>query len=205
MKLDRYTNMSQAALQEAVSSALSAGHPEVVPEHLVLAVMDQTDGIGGPLLDLAGVDIDALRADLGQEVSALPHVEGGTEPRFGRRMQPLFQAAEKEAKKLKDEFISTEHFLLAASRDKEKLAEVFARAGATPDALGQALEKARGSQKVTDKDPEQKFQVLDKYTRDLTAAARQGKIDPVIGRDEEIRRVMQVLSRRTKNNPRRCP
>src|SRR5690606_31014769 len=123
------------------------------------------------------------------------------EPRLGRRMQSLFRDAEKEVKRLGDEFISTEHFLLAAARDKEKFSSIFNAAGATPEALAAALQKARGAHKVTDKNPEQKFQVLDKYTKDLTALARKGKIDPVIGRDEEIRRVMQVLSRRTKNNP----
>lgn len=201
MNFDSFTTMSQQALQEAASSALTSGNPEVVPEHLVLAILEQKDGIGRPLLDLAGVQVAGLTQALSQELSKLPRVQGGAEPRLGRRMQPLISDAEKEAKKLGDEFISTEHFLLAGSRDKEKLSPIFRAWGATPEALTLALQKARGSQKVTDKNPEQKFQVLDKYTRDLTALARKGKIDPVIGRDEEIRRVMQVLSRRTKNNP----
>ena len=181
MNLDRYTTMSQAALQEAVSLASQVGHPEVVPEHILLVIVGQTDGIGGPLLDLAGVDPTALAAALQQELDRLPKVEGGAEPRFGRRLQPLFQGAEKEAKKLKDEFISTEHFLIAASRDGEKLGPLFSKIGVTPHGLLEALEKARGSQKVTDKNPEQKFHVLDKYTHDLTGAAQLGKIDPVIG------------------------
>src|SRR5690606_14786342 len=120
---------------------------------------------------------------------------------FSRRMHPFFGAAEGEAKKLKDEFVSAEHFILAASQDKEKLARTLADHGVSHEKLLLALKKARGSQRVTDRDPEGKFQALEKYTRDLTEMARNGKIDPVIGRDEEIRRVMQVLSRRTKNNP----
>ncbi len=201
MNFDRLTTMSQQALQEAASAATNAGHPEVVPEHLLLSVLNQSDGIARPLLDLANVDADKLESLMSRELSQFPRVEGGSEPRLGRRMQSLFQDAEKEAKRLGDEFISTEHFLFAAARDKDKLAPLLRSVGATPEALSEALKKARGAHKVTDKNPEQKFQVLDKYTKDLTALARKGKIDPVIGRDEEIRRVMQVLSRRTKNNP----
>ncbi|HSC86779.1 MAG TPA: ATP-dependent chaperone ClpB, partial [Polyangiaceae bacterium] len=131
----------------------------------------------------------------------LPKQSGGSEPRIGRRMQLAFEQAEAEAKRLRDEYLSTEHFFLAATRDKEKLGRLLADHRLDHDKLSVALSKARGSQRVTDKDPEAKFQALEKYTRDLTGLARQGKIDPVIGRDEEIRRVMQVLSRRTKNNP----
>ncbi len=201
MNLDKFTNKSQAAIAEAASLAASRQHPEVVPEHMLVAILQQSDGIGRPLVELAGCKPDKLSVELESELNQLPQVEGGAEPRFGRRMQPFFAAAEKEAKKLKDEFVSTEHFLLAAVKDKEKLAPIFARVGIGSEGLSDALDKARGSQRVTDKEPEAKFQVLDKYTRNLTQAAREGKIDPVIGRDEEIRRVMQVLSRRTKNNP----
>jgi ATP-dependent Clp protease ATP-binding subunit ClpB len=201
MNLERLTTKSQTALQAAVSRATREGHPELVPEHLVLAILEQDDGIGAPLVELAGAHADRLRTALTAELQRLPRVQGGSEPRFGRRMQPFFALAEEAAKTLKDEYLSTEHFLFAATKDKEKLARLFADEKLTHDRLLEALAKARGSQRVVDKDPEGKFQALDKYTRDLTAAARQGKIDPVIGRDEEIRRVMQVLSRRTKNNP----
>jgi len=201
MKFDRLTTKSQEALQSALSEAARAGHPEVVPEHLLLAILEQENGIGGPLVELAGASGDRLRTSLQAELSKLPEVKGGDEPRLGRRMAPFFAAAEDEAKTLKDDYLSTEHFLLAASKDKEKLARLFADHKLSHQKLLDALAKARGSQRVVDKDPEGKFQALDKYTRDLTQLARQGKIDPVIGRDEEIRRVMQVLSRRTKNNP----
>ncbi len=193
--------MSQSALQVAAGACATAGNPEVVPEHLLIAILGQKDGIGRPLVELAGVKPDALVAKLQEELGQLPSAVGGSDPRFGRRMQLLVKAAELSVKNLQDEFVSTEHFVLAASRDPEKLGKIFESVGLTYDKLSQALDKARGSQKVTDKEPEIKFQVLDKYTQDLTQAAKEGKIDPVIGRDEEIRRVMQVLSRRTKNNP----
>jgi ATP-dependent Clp protease ATP-binding subunit ClpB len=201
MKFDRLTTKSQEALQNAMSLAARAGHPEIVPEHFLLATLEQEDGIGRPLVELAGAHADRLSTSLQAELAKLPEVKGGDEPRFGRRMAPFFAAAEGEAKALKDDYLSTEHFLLAASKDKEKLARLFADHKLTHDRLLEALAKARGNQRVVDKDPEGKFQALEKYTRDLTKLARQGKVDPVIGRDEEIRRVMQVLSRRTKNNP----
>ncbi len=201
MQPDRLTTKSQQALQAAVSLASRHENPEIVPEHLLLAIFDQEDGIGRPFVELAGANADRLWSALEREIAKLPKVSGGAEPRFGRRMMPFFNAAEGEAKKLDDEFVSVEHFIVAASRDKEKLAPLFGDFGLTHQKLLDALKKVRGSQRVTDKDPEGKFQALEKYTRDLTRAASEGKIDPVIGRDEEIRRVMQVLSRRTKNNP----
>ncbi len=201
MNFERLTTKSGQALQQAAQDAMRTGNPEVVPEHFLIRLLTQDEGIAAPLLELAGAHADRVSSALEAEVAKLPKVEGGAEPRFGRRMHPFFEAAEDEAKKLKDEYLSAEHFLLGASRDKEKLARLLADHGLSRDKLLEALQKARGSQRVTDKDPEGKFQALDKYTRDLTEQARRGKIDPVIGRDEEIRRVMQVLSRRTKNNP----
>jgi ATP-dependent Clp protease ATP-binding subunit ClpB len=202
MQIDRLTTKSQEALQAALGLAVRQGNPEVLPEHLLVAILDQEEGVGRPLVELAGANADRLRTSLERELQKLPQVQGGAaEPRFGRRTLPFYQAAEDVAKKLKDEFVSVEHFVLAAAKDKEKLARLFGDHGLTYDKLLDALRKVRGSQRVTDKDPEGKFQALDKYTRDLTALARRGKIDPVIGRDEEIRRVMQVLTRRTKNNP----
>ena len=201
MNFETFTNKSQTAIADAVSHAAREQHPEVVPEHVLVAIFNQKEGIGRALVDLAGAKPERILELLQAELAQLPRVEGGAEPRFGRRLPALVAAAEKEAKRLKDDFVSIEHLILAAAKDKERLAALFISAGTSADALADALVRARGSQRVTDKDPEAKFQVLDKYTRNLTQAARQGKIDPVIGRDEEIRRVMQVLSRRTKNNP----
>ncbi|OQX68685.1 MAG: ATP-dependent chaperone ClpB [Sorangiineae bacterium NIC37A_2] len=201
MNFDRLTTKSQQAVQAALTHAAREGHPEVVPEHLLLAILEQEDGVARPLVELAGAHGDRLRTALTAELNKLPRVQGGDEPRLGRRMLPFLALAEEQAKALKDDYVSTEHFLLAATKEKEKLARFLADQKLTHDRLLEALAKARGSQRVTDKDPEGKFQALEKYTRDLTKLARQGKIDPVIGRDEEIRRVMQVLSRRTKNNP----
>jgi ATP-dependent Clp protease ATP-binding subunit ClpB len=200
MRMERLTTKSQEALRAAVDAASRRGNPEVIPEHLLIAMLEQEGGVGGPLVARAGADPKALARELSERVEKLPRVSGGAEPNFGRRTMPLMNQAESEAKRLKDDYVSVEHFLLAASSDKDVQA-VFDRHGLSHDKLVRALAEIRGSQRVTDQDPEGKFQALEKYTRDLTEAARRGKIDPVIGRDEEIRRVMQVLSRRTKNNP----
>src|SRR5260221_1822037 len=200
MRMDRLTNKSQESLRAAVDAATRRGNPELIPEHLLVAVLEQEGGVAAALAQRAGADPKALARELGERVEKLPKVSGGGEPRFGRRTVPFLNAAEDEAKKLKDDFVSVEHFLLAGRTDKDVQA-VFDRHCLAHDKLLHALAEIRGSQRVTDQDPEGKFQALEKYTRDLTALARRGKIDPVIGRDEEIRRVMQVLSRRTKNNP----
>jgi ATP-dependent Clp protease ATP-binding subunit ClpB len=200
MRMDRLTNKSQESLRAAVDAATRRGNPEIIPEHLLLAVLEQEAGVGAALVQRAGADPKALGKALSERVEKLPKVSGGQEPGFGRRTVPFLNAAEDEAKKLKDDFVSVEHFLLAARTDKDVQA-IFDRHGLAYDKLLHALAEIRGSQRVTDQDPEGKFQALEKYTRDLTALAKRGKIDPVIGRDEEIRRVMQVLSRRTKNNP----
>jgi ATP-dependent Clp protease ATP-binding subunit ClpB len=200
MRMDRLTNKSQESLRAAVDAATRRGNPEIIPEHLLVAVLEQDGGVGAALVQRAGADPKALARELSERVEKLPKVSGGQEPGFGRRTVPFLNAAEDEAKKLKDDFVSVEHFLLAGRSDKDVQA-VFDRHGLAYDKLLHALAEIRGSQRVTDQDPEGKFQALEKYTRDLTALARRGKIDPVIGRDEEIRRVMQVLARRTKNNP----
>ncbi len=200
MRMDRLTNKSQESLRAAVDAASRRGNPEIIPEHLLVAVLEQDGGVGAALVQRAGADPKALAKALQERVEKLPQVSGGQEPGFGRRTVPFLNAAEDEAKKLKDDFVSVEHFLLAGRSDKDVQA-VFDRHGLAYDKLLHALAEIRGSQRVTDQDPEGKFQALEKYTRDLTALARRGKIDPVIGRDEEIRRVMQVLARRTKNNP----
>ena len=200
MRMDRLTNKSQESLRAAVDGATRRGNPEIIPEHLLVAVLEQEAGVAAAVVQRAGADPKALARELAERVEKLPKVSGGQEPGFGRRTVPFLNAAEDEAKKLKDDFVSVEHFLLAGRSDKDVQA-VFDRHGLAYDKLLHALAEIRGSQRVTDQDPEGKFQALEKYTRDLTALARRGKIDPVIGRDDEIRRVMQVLARRTKNNP----
>ncbi len=200
MRMDRLTNKSQESLRVAVDGATRRGNPEIIPEHLLVAVLEQEGSVAAAVAQRAGADPKALSRELSERIEKLPKVSGGQEPGFGRRTVPFLNAAEDEAKKLKDDFVSVEHFLLAGRSDKDVQA-VFDRHGLAYDKLLHALAEIRGSQRVTDQDPEGKFQALEKYTRDLTALARRGKIDPVIGRDEEIRRVMQVLARRTKNNP----
>ncbi|HMJ13114.1 MAG TPA: ATP-dependent chaperone ClpB [Polyangiaceae bacterium] len=201
MRMDRLTTKSQEAVRAAVDGAMRRGNPEVIPEHVLMAILEQDDGVGAPLVERVGAKPKALIQDLEQRVKALPQVSGGAEPSFGRRTLPFLNNAENEAKRLKDDYVSVEHFLLSAAKHDKDVQAIFDRHGISYDRLMQALAQIRGSQRVTDQDPEGKFQALEKYTRDLTALARRGKIDPVIGRDEEIRRVLQVLSRRTKNNP----
>jgi ATP-dependent Clp protease ATP-binding subunit ClpB len=203
MRPDRMTTKSQEAFREAGELASRRGNPEVVPEHLMKAMLAQDGGIALPLFAKAGGDPAALEQRLDAYLDKLPRVGGGNaEPGMSRRTVEILRKAEDEAKALKDDFVSVEHFVLALGKHDREMASAFAAAGGvTTDRLMQALASVRGAQRVTDRDPEGKFQALDKYCRDLTAAARKGKMDPVIGRDEEIRRVMQVLSRRTKNNP----
>jgi ATP-dependent Clp protease ATP-binding subunit ClpB len=199
--MDRMTTKSQEALRSAVDIASRRGNPEVLPEHVLLAALTQDDGIAGPLVKKAGASVEALVKAFEERVDGFPKVTGGAEPTLSSRGLKMIQRAEDEAKALKDDFISVEHFLLGAAKQDRDVQAVFDRNGLHYDKLLRALAEVRGSQRVTDQNPEGKFQALEKYTRDLTDAARRGKLDPVIGRDEEIRRVMQVLSRRTKNNP----
>ena len=202
MRPDRMTTKSQEAFRSASDIASRRGNPEIVPEHLILAMLEQDGGIALPLFQKAGGDAQALQRKVEEHLNKLPKVSGGAEPTLSRRTLEVVRRAEDEAKTLKDDFVSVEHYLLALARhDRESQGWFEASGGVTYEKLLQALATVRGAQRVTDRDPEGKFQALDKYTRDLTAAARSGKIDPVVGRDEEIRRVMQVLSRRTKNNP----
>jgi len=195
------TTKAQEAVRAAADLASRRGNPELYPEHLIRAILEQDEGIGGPLVQKAGADPANLLRLLDAKIDAFPRVSGGAEPNPARRTNAVLQKAEDEMRALKDDFISTEHLLLAAVKSDREIQSVFEKAGLTYDKLLAALATVRGNQRVTDRDPEGKFQALDKYTRDLTDMARKGKIDPVIGRDEEIRRVIQVLSRRTKNNP----
>jgi len=201
MQMDRMTTKSREALSAAMDLALRQGHPELLPGHLLLAILGQRDGIGPALVERAGAQPRALETEFRQNIETLPKVSGGSSPTLARRTITLLQKAEDEAKRLKDDFVSIEHFLLGAASGDKDVQAIFDRHGLSYDKLLRALSEIRGSQRVTDQDPEGKFQALDKYTRDLTKLARDNKIDPVIGRDEEIRRVLQVLSRRTKNNP----
>jgi len=201
MRTDRLTDKSKEALHEALSNATRRGNPELLPEQFIVCVLSQAEAVGAMLIERASGSVEQLVRALNKRVDELPRVSGGAEPRLSPRMIALLQSGDDEAKKLKDDFVSAEVFLLAAAHQDKDIRVVFERQGITYERLLQALADIRGSQRVTDQQPEGKFQALDKYTRDLTSLAKKGSIDPVIGRDEEIRRVMQVLSRRTKNNP----
>src|ERR1700681_3491912 len=196
MKLDKFTEKAQEALQGAADLARERGQQAVEPEHLLLALGREEDGVARTLLERAGASVQALEPALISTVERFPKVRGGGQPFISSALNTSLEQAEKEAERLKDEYISTEHLVLALADHKLLKAN-----GASHDALLKALRQIRGSQRVTDQNPESKYQALDKYGRDLTRLAAEGKLDPVIGRDEEIRRVIQVLSRRTKNNP----
>src|ERR1700716_4000422 len=196
MKLDKFTERAQEALQGAAELAHERGQQAVEPEHLLLALVREEEGVARTLLERAGASVQALEPALVSMVERFPRVTGGGQPYISPALNTALEQAEEEAERLKDEYISTEHLLLALAGNK-----VLTDAGATHDALLKALRQIRGSQRVTDQNPESKYQALEKYGRDLTKLAAEGKLDPVIGRDEEIRRVIQVLSRRTKNNP----
>jgi ATP-dependent Clp protease ATP-binding subunit ClpB len=201
MRLDRLTHKTRDALQAAQNDAIARGNPELLPEHFAVALLEQDGGVARPVLDKAGVDARAFATELKKKTESLTKVQGGAEPSLSRRLRELLTRAWKETEDLKDEYTSAEHVLLALLATKDDLAKLLEQRGLSRSKLLAALQQVRGSQRVTDPEPEAKYEALDKYTRDLTALARSGKIDPVIGRDEEIRRVMQVLARRTKNNP----
>jgi ATP-dependent Clp protease ATP-binding subunit ClpB len=202
MRPDKFTQKMQEALQAAQEVASQFSQQEISNEHFLMALLDQTDGVTRPLLEKMGVAIPDLRGRLTQELERRPKIQGGNvDQRIGNELRATIDAAEKEMAKLKDEFLSAEHYLLALADGKGAATKLLKEVGVTRDKLMQALQQVRGSQRVTDQNPEGKYQTLEKYGRDLTELARRGKIDPVIGRDNEIRRVMQVLSRRTKNNP----
>ena len=198
---DRLTVKATEALNEAVDLARRAGNPLVYDLHLLLALLTQDEGIVVPILQKLGVSVAQLRETVGREMARYPK-QSNAQPTLSKELNQVFDKAEADAKKLGDEFVSTEHFLLALSDVKgTESRNLLNGLGATHDALLEALQSVRGSHRVTDQSPENQYQALQRYTRDLTEAARKGKLDPVIGRDEEIRRVIQILSRRTKNNP----
>jgi ATP-dependent Clp protease ATP-binding subunit ClpB len=203
MRIDRFTAKMQEGLQESQTLASEMQHQELSPEHLFLALLRQPDGLARPLLEKLNVQSGIVEQQIEDELRRRPKVSGAnTGQTLGVDLRSALDQAEKEMSKLKDEYVSVEHFLLAlVDSPTTGIGKILRAQGITRDRMMQALQAVRGAQRVTDQNPEGKYQTLEKYGRDLTEAARKGKIDPVIGRDKEIRRVMQVLSRRTKNNP----
>jgi len=204
IRWDKLTVKAQEAVQRANEIASEHGNPELLPVHLLAALIEDKEGIVPPILEKIGADPQVLLNEAYREIDRLPKVsgEGANQASISPALNQLIERAFKEASNFKDEYVSTEHLLLAATQSKKDSAQqILTQQGATYDAILKALTSVRGSQKVTDQNPEAKYQALERYARDLTEQARRGKLDPVIGRDEEIRRVVQVLSRRTKNNP----
>ncbi len=203
MRTDKLTIKAQEAIADARDIAAGRGQPELAPEHLLLALLQQEEGVVPRLLAKVGADPRSVIAACERELETQPVARGaGLEVGVSRRFRALFEAAQKEANKFKDEYVSTEHFLLAMlATDAGGASRALRDAGADYETVMKGLSEVRGTQRVTDENPEGKYQALDRYTRDLTESARTGKLDPVIGRDEEIRRSMQILARRTKNNP----
>ncbi len=200
-RFDKLTTKAQSLVAEAQSQAASAGNPEISPLHLLDAMLEESDGITRPLLDKMKVDANNLKELVSSEVSRLPAVSGGRQPGISATLQKTFDAAADAAESLKDEYVSTEHLLLGLARADSKAKNLLKLSGVSDDDVLKAMSEVRGSARVTDQNAEDTYQALEKYGIDLTALAAQGKLDPVIGRDNEIRRVVQVLSRRTKNNP----
>jgi ATP-dependent Clp protease ATP-binding subunit ClpB len=204
IRWDKFTVKAQEAVQRGNDLASEHGNPELLPLHLLAALLEDKEGIVPPVLEKIGMGPQAVLSETYREIERLPKVSGGgaAQATISKAANELLERAFKEAANFKDEYVSTEHVLLAITNLKRDPAqEILARHGAAYDAILKALTSVRGSQKVTDQNPEAKYQALERYARDLTEQARRGKLDPVIGRDEEIRRVVQVLSRRTKNNP----
>ncbi|HSQ69242.1 MAG TPA: Clp protease N-terminal domain-containing protein, partial [Steroidobacteraceae bacterium] len=202
MRMDKLTSKFQMALADAQSMAVGRDNQFIEPAHLMLALLDQDGGTVRPLLDKAGVNVNLLRSQLGRELDRLPKVEGtGGEVHVSNELAKLLNVTDKLAQKRGDQYISSELFVLAAAEDKGPLGTMLRDCGLVKGALEKAIDEVRGGEKVTDPNAEEQRQALEKYTIDLTERAEQGKLDPVIGRDNEIRRAIQVLQRRTKNNP----
>src|SRR6195952_3543856 len=202
IKWDRLTVRAQEALQGASNSAVEHGNPELLPLHLLAALLEDREGVVIPVLEKVGVPVEQLLSGVNAAIAKLPKVQGGGQPGMSATLQKVVESGFREAENFKDDYCSTEHLLLALTEAKNDPVQLaLAALGGTHEAVLRALSAVRGSQRVTDQNPEGKFQALEKYAKDLPEPARRGKLDPVIGRDEEIRRVVQVLSRRTKNNP----
>jgi ATP-dependent Clp protease ATP-binding subunit ClpB len=201
-RFDKFTVKAQEAVQAAQSIADQLSHQAIEPEHLLLALIQQQEGVVSPLLAKLGAPADAIRRQVEAELARAPKVRGAAGAYGTPRLRAIFERAQQEAERLRDEYVSTEHLLIAIAQERDGAAgRVLAANGVTAEAIYRALVDVRGTQRVTDANPEEKYQALERYSRDLTDLARKGRLDPVIGRDEEIRRVIQVLSRRTKNNP----
>jgi len=201
MRLDKFTLRAQEAIQSAIELAERNTHQQVEPEHLLVAMLEQPEGIVRPILGKLGANVAVVLNDTQAAVARFPRVQGGQQY-FSPRTNQIFTASQKQADKMQDEFISTEHLLLALVEEKDgDSGKILRQHGVNKDDLVKVIEQMRGGSRITDQNAEQNYQALSKYARDLTDAARRGKLDPVIGRDDEIRRTIQVLSRRTKNNP----
>jgi ATP-dependent Clp protease ATP-binding subunit ClpB len=202
MKLDKLTVKAQEAIAASRDAAVSRNHAEVSPEHLLVALLEQESGVVPRILQKLGADPRVVRADLDRALEKLPRAHGAAlDVDANRAFKDVWADAVREAHAMKDEYTSTEHFLLVLAASKSAAGDALRKAGATKETILEALVAVRGNQRVTDQDPEAKYEALERYTRDLTRLAQQGKLDPVIGRDDEIRRTIQILSRRTKNNP----
>src|ERR1700754_4103227 len=201
MRLDKFTLRAQEAIQSAIELAERNQNQQVEPEHLLIAMLEQAEGIVRPLLGKIGANVAVVLNDTQAAVARFPRVQGGQQY-FSSRLSQVFTASQKDADKMQDEFVSTEHLMLAIVEEKDgEAGKILRQHGVNKDDLAKVIEQMRGGARITDQNAEQNYQALSKYARDLTDAARRGKLDPVIGRDEEIRRTIQVLSRRTKNNP----
>ncbi len=200
-RFEKLTIKAQEAVANAQSLATEQGHSQIEPLHLLDALLNETDGVIAPLLERIGANRSQLEGIVRSELQRLPKVSGGSPPQPNNELVRVLEAAQREADAMKDEFVSTEHLLLALTKVDSNAKNILKLNALTEKEILQAMQAVRGSQRVTDQNPEAKFQALERYGIDLVERARQGKLDPVIGRDQEIRRVIQVLSRRTKNNP----
>jgi len=201
MRLDKFTLRGQEAIQSAIELAEKNQHQQVEPEHLLIAMLEQPEGIVRPILGKLGANVAVVLNDTQAAVARFPRVQGGQQY-FSSRLSQIFTASQKLAEQMQDEFVSTEHLLLAIAEEKDgEAGKILRQHGIVKDDLLKVVEQMRGGSRITDQNAEQNYQALSKYARDLTELARKGKLDPVIGRDDEIRRTIQVLSRRTKNNP----
>jgi len=202
MRLDKFTIKAQEAFSDARNITLDNNQQQLDVEQLMLALINQKEGLTLQILQRLGANVPGIIGRLEEEINKIPRVAGAEQRYMSQRINNVVDAAFDEMKQLKDEYLSTEHLLLAITDEKHGISsDILKENGATKDTILKALKEVRGSSRVTDQNPEDKYQALEKYGRDLTEAAALGKLDPVIGRDNEIRRVLQVLSRRTKNNP----
>src|SRR6184192_2060437 len=201
MRLDKFTLRGQEAIQAGIELAERNQNQQVEPEHILCAMFEQPEGIVRPLLGKLGANVQVVVNDVQAAIARFPRVQGGQQY-FSPRLSQIFNAAQKQAETMQDDFISTEHLLLAITEEKEgEAGKIVRQHGLKRDDLLKVIEQMRGGSRITDQNAEANYQALSKYARDLTELARKGKLDPVIGRDDEIRRTIQVLSRRTKNNP----